>query len=102
MRIRPVIKPPWAEKRPERDSELSLDEDSAAPEGSAEPNCGLSKEQLKALKSQQGWPHFKDVFMLSSVDREDVDTLKVHIRLLLTKDPPHSKTKLTLKVFVAF
>uniref|UniRef100_A0A8C9XVF2 GTPase Era, mitochondrial n=1 Tax=Sander lucioperca TaxID=283035 RepID=A0A8C9XVF2_SANLU len=49
MRIRPVIKPPWAEK---------------------------SKEQLKALKSQQGWPHFKDVFMLSSVDRDDVETLK--------------------------
>ncbi|XP_044078834.1 GTPase Era, mitochondrial isoform X2 [Siniperca chuatsi] len=76
MRVRPVIKPPWAEKRPERDSELSPDEDSAGPEGSAEPNTLLSKEQLKALRSQQGWPHFKDVFMLSSVDREDVDTLK--------------------------
>uniref|UniRef100_A0A7N8WJR9 GTPase Era, mitochondrial n=1 Tax=Mastacembelus armatus TaxID=205130 RepID=A0A7N8WJR9_9TELE len=31
---------------------------------------------LKALSSQRGWPHFKDVFMLSSVDREDVETLK--------------------------
>ncbi|KAM9348410.1 GTPase Era, mitochondrial [Symphorus nematophorus] len=76
MRVRPVIKPPWAEKRPERDSELLLDEDSTGPEGSAEPNSVLSKEQLKALRSQQGWPHFKDVFMLSSVDREDVETLK--------------------------
>ncbi|XP_035846820.1 GTPase Era, mitochondrial [Sander lucioperca] len=76
MRIRPVIKPPWAEKRPERGSELPLDEDNAEPEGSAEPNSVLSKEQLKALKSQQGWPHFKDVFMLSSVDRDDVETLK--------------------------
>ncbi|XP_078122110.1 GTPase Era, mitochondrial [Sander vitreus] len=76
MRIRPVIKPPWAEKRPERESELPLDEDNAGPEGSAEPNSVLSKEQLKALKSQQGWPHFKDVFMLSSVDRDDVETLK--------------------------
>uniref|UniRef100_A0A8C6MHD5 GTPase Era, mitochondrial n=1 Tax=Nothobranchius furzeri TaxID=105023 RepID=A0A8C6MHD5_NOTFU len=28
--------------------------------------------------SQQGWPHFKDVFMLSSVDREDVETLKTY------------------------
>lgn len=77
MRVRPVIKPPWAEKRPDRHSELSLDEDNAGPEGSAETNSVLSKEQLKALKSQQGWPHFKDVFMLSSVNREDVDTLKV-------------------------
>ncbi|XP_028451220.1 LOW QUALITY PROTEIN: GTPase Era, mitochondrial [Perca flavescens] len=76
MRIRPVIKPPWAEKRPERESELPLDEDNAGPEGSAEPNSVLSKEQLKALKSRQGWPHFKDVFMLSSVDRDDVETLK--------------------------
>ncbi|KAI3373464.1 hypothetical protein L3Q82_022070 [Scortum barcoo] len=78
MRIRPVIKPPWAAKRPERGSELSLDEEDAAPEGSTEPNSGLSKEQLKALRSQQGWPHFKDVFMLSSVDKEDVDTLKTY------------------------
>ncbi|XP_034746660.1 GTPase Era, mitochondrial isoform X2 [Etheostoma cragini] len=79
MRIRPVIKPPWADKRPERESQLALDEDNAGPagpEGSAEPNSVLSKEQLKALRSQQGWPHFKDVFMLSSVDREDVETLK--------------------------
>lgn len=78
MRVRPVIKPPWAKKRPERDSELSADEDSAGPEGSAEPNSELNKEQLKELSSQRGWPHFKDVFMLSSVDREDVETLKVH------------------------
>lgn len=70
MRIRPVIKPPWGEKKPERDSESSLEEDSA------EPNSVLSKEQLKTLRSQQGWAHFKDVFMLSSVDREDVETLK--------------------------
>lgn len=77
MRVRPVIKPPWAEKRPDGHSELSPDEDDAWPEGSAEPNSALSKEQLKALRSQKGWPHFKDVFMLSSVDKEDVDILKV-------------------------
>ncbi|XP_040007085.1 GTPase Era, mitochondrial isoform X2 [Xiphias gladius] len=76
MRVRPVIKPPWAEKRTERDAELPLDEDNAGPEDSAEPNSGLNKEQLKALRNQQGWPHFKDVFMLSSVDREDVEALK--------------------------
>ncbi|XP_070699941.1 GTPase Era, mitochondrial [Pempheris klunzingeri] len=76
MQVRPVIKPPWAEKRPERNSELPLDEATAGPEGSAEPQSALSREQLKVLRSQRGWPHFKDVFMLSSVDRRDVDTLK--------------------------
>ncbi|XP_054482491.1 GTPase Era, mitochondrial [Anoplopoma fimbria] len=77
MHVRPVIKPPWAEKMPERDLETALDEESTEPEGGgAEPNSGLRKEQLEALKSQQGWAHFKDVFMLSAVDREDVETLK--------------------------
>lgn len=80
MRVRPVIKPPWAEKRQGKDSELTVDEDDTAADGSAksssESNSTLSKEQLKVLKDQQGWPHFKDVFMLSSVDREDVETLK--------------------------
>ncbi|XP_068585621.1 GTPase Era, mitochondrial isoform X2 [Cebidichthys violaceus] len=79
MRVRPVIKPPWAEKRPERDSGSPLDDEDgggAGLESGAEPNSVLSKEQLKALKSQQGWPHFKDIFMLSAVDREDVETLK--------------------------
>ncbi|XP_015239128.1 PREDICTED: GTPase Era, mitochondrial [Cyprinodon variegatus] len=76
MRVRPVIKPPWAQKTPERASEIPADEDAAAPEDDAELNSVLSKEKLKELRSQQGWPHFKDVFMLSSVDREDVETLK--------------------------
>lgn len=85
MRVRPVIKPPWAEKRPERD--LSLDEDITGHNGDVEPNSLLSKDQLKELSSQQGWPHFKDVFMLSSVDREDVETLKVHfIKTLFVKN----------------
>lgn len=38
---------------------------------------GQDKDKLKALKSRRGWPFFKDVFMLSSIDREDVETLKV-------------------------
>ncbi|XP_018547938.1 GTPase Era, mitochondrial [Lates calcarifer] len=87
MRVRPVIKPPWAKKRPERDSELSADEDSAGPEGSAEPNSELNKEQLKELSSQRGWPHFKDVFMLSSVDREDVETLKSYFMVAAKPGP---------------
>lgn len=84
MRVRPVIKPPWAEKRPVQDvgpPELSLspEQDSTGLEDGAETKSVLSKEQLKALRNQQGWPHFKDVFMLSSVDREDVETLKVQV-----------------------
>ncbi|XP_016380848.1 GTPase Era, mitochondrial-like [Sinocyclocheilus rhinocerous] len=39
----------------------------------------LSPEELKALKSRRGWPLFKDIFMLSSVDREDVETLKRYL-----------------------
>ncbi|KAL1274843.1 hypothetical protein QQF64_027657 [Cirrhinus molitorella] len=39
----------------------------------------LSQEELKALKSRRGWPLFKDVFMLSSIDREDVETLKRYL-----------------------
>ncbi|XP_034540383.1 GTPase Era, mitochondrial [Notolabrus celidotus] len=78
MRIKTVIKPPRAEKRPQGHPEPSLEEEKSWPEGSSDPNSGLSKEQLKALRDQNGWPHFKDVFMMSSVDRADVDTLKTY------------------------
>uniref|UniRef100_A0A8C8MA33 GTPase Era, mitochondrial n=1 Tax=Oncorhynchus tshawytscha TaxID=74940 RepID=A0A8C8MA33_ONCTS len=54
LQVRRVIKPPWAQS-------------------------GLRKEQLRALKTQQGWAHFKDVFMLSAVDGEDVETLKRYL-----------------------
>ncbi|KAK5859083.1 hypothetical protein PBY51_003174 [Eleginops maclovinus] len=74
LRVRKVIKPPWAEKR--SDPESSPDEDNAELEGAVDPSTATIKEQLKALRSQKGWPHFKDVFMLSSVDKEDVETLK--------------------------
>ncbi|XP_043094683.1 GTPase Era, mitochondrial [Puntigrus tetrazona] len=40
---------------------------------------GLSQEDLKALESRNGWPLFKDVFMLSSINREDVETLKMYL-----------------------
>ncbi|KAM4619717.1 GTPase Era, mitochondrial [Polymixia lowei] len=79
VQARPVIKPPWAEKKPVRDApppKSPLDEDNAQPEDSADARSVLSKERLEALRNQQGWPHFKDVFMLSSVDKEDVETLK--------------------------
>lgn len=76
MRIRPVIKPPWAEKKQDAVLELPPEDDVAEPAGSSDTGSALSREQLKALRIQRGWPHFKDVFMLSSVDKEDVDTLK--------------------------
>ncbi|XP_062844623.1 GTPase Era, mitochondrial [Trichomycterus rosablanca] len=41
---------------------------------------GLSREQLRALKSRKGWPHFKDVFMMCATDGEDVQTLKAYIK----------------------
>ncbi|XP_073336190.1 GTPase Era, mitochondrial [Pagrus major] len=78
-RVRPMIRPSRTEKRPERDSEMLLDEDNAGPEDSTEANSVLSKEKLKALRSQQGWPHFKDVFMLSSLDSEYIDALKNYL-----------------------
>ncbi|KAL3042372.1 hypothetical protein OYC64_020337 [Pagothenia borchgrevinki] len=76
LQVRTVIKPPEAEKSSKRQPEPSPDEDTAGLEGDADPSSALSREQLKALRSQQGWAHFKDVFMLSSVDKEDVDILK--------------------------
>ncbi|TSL28148.1 GTPase Era, mitochondrial [Bagarius yarrelli] len=39
----------------------------------------LNREQLKALKSRKGWPHFKDVFMMCATDGEDVQTLKSYL-----------------------
>lgn len=67
----PVIKPPGAEKKEDILQSPPVDTEESS------SSSALSKEQLKALRSQRGWPHFKDVFMLSSVDKEDVDTLKV-------------------------
>ncbi|XP_051531139.1 GTPase Era, mitochondrial-like [Myxocyprinus asiaticus] len=51
----------------------------SAEEESQESKNRLSREQLKALRRCSGWPHFKDVFMLSAVDREDVETLKKYL-----------------------
>lgn len=82
MRVKSAIKPPWAEKRPAREAEApgpGADKEGRGPEGSAEVQTGLGKERLKALRSQQGWPYFKDVFMLSATDAEDVDALKRYL-----------------------
>ncbi|KAJ0061687.1 hypothetical protein NL108_006790, partial [Boleophthalmus pectinirostris] len=77
IRVRPVIKPPWAEKRPEMTQHFLSDEDETEdPAASDQDKSALSKEQLRVLSRQRGWPHFKDVFMVSSLDKEDVETLK--------------------------
>ncbi|KAJ8266353.1 hypothetical protein GJAV_G00129450 [Gymnothorax javanicus] len=41
----------------------------------------LSKEELRQLKSRQGWPHFRDVFMLSAIDAEEVEPLQRYLML---------------------
>lgn len=77
IRVRPMIKPPGAEKRPEKSLMLPPESDSTGDtEDAAHDKNKLSKAQLRELSQQRGWPHFKDVFMLSSLDNEDVETLK--------------------------
>lgn len=86
IQVRPVIKPPWAEKKPEKTSGVSSDEDNSEPDFSSQEGSTLSKERLKELRGQRGWPHFKDVFMLSSLDKDDVETLKVNdLKFALSK-----------------
>uniref|UniRef100_A0A8C7LRI5 Era-like 12S mitochondrial rRNA chaperone 1 n=1 Tax=Oncorhynchus mykiss TaxID=8022 RepID=A0A8C7LRI5_ONCMY len=85
LQVRSVIKPPWAERRTDRETRTPGSGDEGEPGGDVAPHEGseaqswLSKEQLRALKTQQGRAHFKDVFMLSAVDREDVETLKRYL-----------------------
>nr|XP_029483516.1 GTPase Era, mitochondrial isoform X1 [Oncorhynchus nerka] len=85
LQVRRVIKPPWAERRTDSEARTSGSGDEDKPGGDvahgegSEAQSGLSKEQLRALKTQQGWAHFKDVFMLSAVDGEDVETLKRYL-----------------------
>ncbi|CAL8363677.1 unnamed protein product [Lota lota] len=88
MQVRRVIKPPWAEPgRPTEDAPQPPTEFAPQDGGGESPSEGcdpspagtLSKEPLGTLKSQQGWPHFRDVFMVSSVDQEDVETLKRYL-----------------------
>ncbi|KAM4795105.1 GTPase Era, mitochondrial [Rhinophrynus dorsalis] len=43
------------------------------------------KRALKELKDQKGWPHFQEVFMLSAMNGEEMQTLK---RYLLTLAKP--------------
>ncbi|KAL0994407.1 hypothetical protein UPYG_G00121830 [Umbra pygmaea] len=86
LQVKRVIKPPWAERRTDREARLSGPEDGneqsveVASEG-GEVQQVLSREKLRTLKTQQGWAQFKDVFMLSAVDGEDVEALKRYLVL---------------------
>ncbi|XP_048873147.1 GTPase Era, mitochondrial, partial [Brienomyrus brachyistius] len=51
------------------------------------PASGLSRtskgqlgvEELRRLRTRQGWPHFQDVFMLSAIVSEEVEALKRYL-----------------------
>lgn len=99
LQVRSVIKPPCAERRTDRETRTPGSGDEGKPGGDVAPGegseaqSGLSKEQVSALKTQQGWAHFKDVFMLSAVDREDVETLKVMVAYGHIRTKSKSDTK---------
>ncbi|XP_051971284.1 GTPase Era, mitochondrial [Xyrauchen texanus] len=79
IRIRSAVKPCKSlAAKPHSSYSKELNSESAE-EKSLESKNRLSREQLKALRSCSGWPHFKDVFMLSAVDIEYVETLKKYL-----------------------
>ncbi|KAJ7997075.1 hypothetical protein DPEC_G00225160 [Dallia pectoralis] len=80
LRLKSVIKPPSTERRtgrepwsPARGDDTEIHGEVALDEGSK------AKGGLRTLKTTQGWAHFKDVFMLTAVDTEDVETLKRYL-----------------------
>uniref|UniRef100_A0A4W5MKL4 Era-like 12S mitochondrial rRNA chaperone 1 n=1 Tax=Hucho hucho TaxID=62062 RepID=A0A4W5MKL4_9TELE len=106
LQVRSVIKPTWAERRTDRETRTPGSGDEGEPGGDVAPGegseaqSGLSKEQLRALKTQQGWAHFKDVFMHSAVDREDVETLKVMVSIDLWHDRENEELDIAVKLYV--
>eukprot|EP00061_Rhincodon_typus_P011384 g36341.t1 len=60
---------------------------SASPETKQEQQLIDPCRNLGGLKNQQGWPHFKEVFMLSAVNGEEMETLQ---RYLISKARPGS------------
>lgn len=47
----------------------------------------LSKEDMKKLRAQKGWPYFKDVFMVSALDGQDVETLMRYFQAAAKPSP---------------
>lgn len=71
LKVRSLVKPTTEKTADLQDGEEQM------PNPDGQPVRGLSREQLRALKSRKGWPLFKDVFMMCAADGEDVQTLKV-------------------------
>lgn len=81
LKVRSLVKPirKEAQKR-EMENMLGLQNgEEQMPSPDSQLETGLSREQMRTLKSRKGWPHFKDVFMMCATDGEDVQTLKVDI-----------------------
>lgn len=86
LKVRSLVKPlrkETQEKQTENTSDLQNGE-ARMPNPDTGLLRGLSREQLRALKSRKGWPNFKDVFMMCATDSEDVQTLKVDNNTYLT------------------
>ncbi|KAM4700062.1 GTPase Era, mitochondrial isoform 2-T2 [Discoglossus pictus] len=50
--------------------------------GDTEDQCDKRTQALRDLKNKKGWPHFQDVFMLSALNGEEVQTLKKYLLTL--------------------
>ncbi|XP_060115431.1 GTPase Era, mitochondrial [Heteronotia binoei] len=61
------------------------DSDSDARPNSIMEDVGKSMEKPKM--SKKGWPHFRDVFMMAAINREEVETLKNYL-LMQAKPGP--------------
>ncbi|KAG7314743.1 hypothetical protein KOW79_022046 [Hemibagrus wyckioides] len=73
LKVRSLVKP-----KTEKTADLQ-DGEEQMPNPDGQLVRGLSREQLRALKSRKGWPLFKDVFMMCATDGEDVQTLKNYL-----------------------
>ncbi|XP_028839627.1 GTPase Era, mitochondrial [Denticeps clupeoides] len=71
LRVRSVVKPGEERKGPTPAA--------PPPRTEAQGPLELSREDVRELRTRRGWPRFKDVFMLSSLDEEDVETLKSYL-----------------------
>ncbi|GAA6070314.1 GTPase Era, mitochondrial [Tachysurus ichikawai] len=81
LNVRRLFKPIQKETR-ERETEKTpglQDGEEQMPNPDSQLVRGLSREQLRAMKSHKGWKHFKDVFMMCATDGEDVQTLKSYL-----------------------
>ncbi|XP_046876635.1 GTPase Era, mitochondrial [Hypomesus transpacificus] len=87
IRVKTRTGPPRADKGQVRGPEAGEEGREVGPTDDCEHQTGLSREQQRFLRTQRGWSHFKDVFMLSAVDGEEVEPLK---RYLLVEAKPGS------------